>query len=96
MKRNQDDAIYIAWLVLSAFIAAACLMLISSCASPEVLRERPIIEIYQIQGNALWRQQTRPPMMKAIGLAEGWLCLSPEHMEKLITSCSEPYTIPAR
>lgn len=93
MKRPQENDIYIAWLVLSAFIAAACLMLISSCASPEVLRERPLVTIYAAMNGNLVRNQSKTT--KIFPLADGMLCLTPQDMEKLVQACVDP-TVPAR
>lgn len=93
MKRPHHDVVYLGWMLLSVCIAAACMMMITSCASPEVLRERPIVTVYTAMNGNLVRNQSKTT--KILPLADGMLCLTPQDMERLVQACVDP-TVPAR
>lgn len=92
-RRRDDEVLYLAWMFLAVCIAAACMMLVTSCASPEVLRERPLVTIYAAMNGNLVRNQSKTT--KIFPLADGMLCLTPQDMEKLVQACVDP-TVPAR
>lgn len=87
-KRDDEDLLYLCFMFLAICIAFACMMLITSCASPEVLRERPRITVYTILNKSLVRNQSKTT--KIFPLADGFLCVTPDDMRALVEACSDP------
>jgi hypothetical protein len=91
---NEDEKYYCYMVLVFMCSLALCLMMISGCSTAEFNKERPIVKIWSVSNGALWRKQSKSVL--GLPMAEGYLCTSPEDMEKLLSSFSEPYTVPAK
>jgi hypothetical protein len=82
------DYLWRMMVVMGLTLGMLIVMLMTSCATVEPPRERPLVTIFAAQNGSLWRKQSS--QVTGMALEDGMLCLKPAEMERLISACSEP------